>query len=208
MPFGSAGNFNFWIGNYHGGNGEQEPTIEQQQFLATHKAVEINSESMKHFKEFVFNYPSEFLKLTALRVNKYFSVIRPMGFWFYQHGLGQALFILSSALASVFLFVFGLAGAIKAWRAKEEKLMYLLAFLVFTPLIIFATVVETRYRFQVYPLLTICASYFAVEMLNVHGWWRQKLFIVSVIIIFSNGFIDILLSWEKIRDRFGSFLNF
>ncbi|HRY52906.1 MAG TPA: glycosyltransferase family 39 protein [Candidatus Portnoybacteria bacterium] len=208
MPFGSAGNFNFWIGNYHGGNGEQEPTIEQQQFLQTHKAVEINSESMKHFKEFLFAYPAEFLKLTALRVNKYFSIIRPMGFWFYQAGIGQMIFVFCSAIASVFLLVFGLAGAIKAWSAKEKKLNYLLAFLAFTPLIIFATVVETRYRFQIYPLLTICASYFAIEALNVQGWRRQKLFIASAIIIFFNGFIDMLLSWEKIKDRFGSFFNF
>lgn len=208
MPFGSAGNFNFWIGNYHGGNGEQEPTVEQQRFLETHKAVEINPESIKHFKEFIFAYPAEFLKLTLLRINKYFSVIRPMGFWFYQAGLGQALFIFSSALASVFLFVFGLAGALKAWLAKDEKLNYLLAFLAFTPLIIFATVVETRYRFQIYPILAILSGYFATEALNTRGRWRQKIIIASAIIIFSNGLIDMLLSWEKIKDRFGSFFNF
>jgi len=88
MPFGAAGQFNFWIGNYHGGSGEQEPTLEQQQFLQSHKAVEINPESIRQFKNFVLSYPAEFLKLTFLRINKYFSVIRPMGFWFYQHGLG------------------------------------------------------------------------------------------------------------------------
>lgn len=206
MPFGSAGNFNFWIGNYHGGNGEQEPTVEQQQFLATHKAVEINSESMRHFKEFIFAYPGEFLKLTVLRVNKYFSVIRPMGFWFYQEGWGQALFILSSALASIFLFVFGLAGAIKAWLCREEKLRYLLAFLIFTPLIIFATVVETRYRFQIYPFLAILSGYFVISWLAEKSkLWQNRIFLISLVLVLINGLLDFILSLERFKDKISDF---
>jgi len=204
MPFGAAGQFNFWIGNQPGGNGEQEPTLQQQHFLETHKATEINPESMRQFKNFVFNYPAEFIKLTLLRINKYFSVIRPMGFWFYQHGLGQALFIFSSALASVFLFIFGLAGAIKAWRAKEVKLNYLLGFLVFTPLIIFATVVETRYRFQVYPLLAIFAGYFIADF-SKNSWLKSGALKVSLLLVALNGLADLLMSIERFKERINNF---
>ena len=97
MPFGAAGNFNFWIGNYHGANGEQGPTDEQMKFEQTHETKAINGESMKQFKNFLITHPGEFVKLTFLRVNKYFSIIRPMGFWFYQTGWGQFLLLLAGA---------------------------------------------------------------------------------------------------------------
>lgn len=203
MPFGSAGQFNFWIGNQPGGNGEQEPTLEQQHFLDDHKVTEINPESMRQFKDFVFNYPSEFIKLTLLRINKYFSVIRPMGFWFYQTGWSQLLFLFSSAIASVVLFVFGLAGAIKAWRAKKEKLNYLLVFLVFTPLIIFITVVETRYRFQIYPLLSIFAGFYIVDFFKIKR--LDKYFWLAIVILLVNGSVDFILSWDKFRERIMQF---
>ena len=140
-----------------------------------------------------------------LRVNKCFSIIRPMGFWFYQHGLGQALFSFSSALASVFLFIFGLAGVIKAWLAKEKKLNYLLTFTAFTPLIIFVTVVETRYRFQIYPLLVIFSGYFVVGLFSQKRWWRDKIFMLSAAVILSNGLVDLLLNLHRLMQRLGQF---
>lgn len=205
MPFGAAGNFNFWIGNYHGSSGEQEPTQEQQQFTSTHGVREINSESMKQFKSFLRGHPGEFIKLILLRINKYFSVLRPMGFWFYQKGLGQLLFILSSALASVVLFILGTGGAIKAVKSRSEPLYYLLALTVFTPLIIFVTVVETRYRFQIYPLLAIFAGYFAVGLLEQGKWWRQRILWVSLAIFAVDGLIDLFLSLEKVKDKLNLF---
>jgi len=205
MPFGAAGNYNFWIGNWHGGDGEQSPQPFHTAFTATHEIKEINGESMRQFKLFLQEHPAEFLKLTTLRIIKYFSIIRPMGWWFYQTGIGQLLFVLSSALASIFLFIFGLAGAIKAWQAKEEKLNYFLGFLIFTPLIIFATVVETRYRFQVYPLLAILSAYAVSVLSNEKRWWCGKIFLLSVFIVFGNGLIDLFLSSGKLLQRLGQF---
>ena len=200
MPFGAAGNLNFWIGNYHGGNGEQEANQEQINFISTHGLKEVNAESMRQFKNFLYDYPGEFIKLTLLRINKYFSIIRPMGFWFYQTGWGQFLFIISSAFASVFLFVLGLGGFVMAFKSKNEALYYLLAFTVFTPLIIFITVVETRYRFQIYPLLAILAGYFMAS------FRIDKIFWYSFSIIFANGMIDLLSNIDKFKERLGRFL--
>lgn len=206
MPFGAAGNFNFWIGNQPGGNGEQEPTLEQIEFSAKHGVKEINNESMKQFKVFLFSHPLEFIKLTFLRINKYFSVIRPMGFWFYQHGLGQFLFLLSSAAASVFLFVLGLSGILKTIANREKRLYYLLALTIFTPLIIFITVIETRYRFQIYPLLAIFAGYFMVGLpFDRPKWWLEKTLWLAVVLVFSNGIIDLFLSLAKFKERLGLF---
>jgi 4-amino-4-deoxy-L-arabinose transferase-like glycosyltransferase len=206
LPFGVAGNFNLWIGNYHGATGEQEQKPEQYEFVANHEIKEVGDESIRQFKDFLFKYPFEFIKLTILRINKYFSIIRPMGFWFYQKGTGQFLFIFSSALASVFLFVFGIGGAIRSLKHRTQQLNYLLAFTLITPLIIFVSVVETRYRFQIYPLLAIFAAYFFyIYVVRSQKWWADKVLWLSILIISANGFVDLILSIEKFKEKLGSF---
>src|SRR3989344_3564377 len=137
MPFGAGGAYNFWIGNHVGANGEQEPGPELSKFFESNTVLDSYNESMDQFKSFVFNYPREFLKLTLLRMNKYFSILRPMGFWFYSSGWKQALFVLSSAVFSLAVLILSLAGIIRAIKFKEKSLYYLLALAILTPLILF-----------------------------------------------------------------------
>jgi len=206
MPFGAAGAFNFWIGNYHNGNGEQEPTKEQYDFEFSHPVKDLQGESIRQFKIFLRDYPGEFMKLTFLRINKYFSIIRPMGFWFYQKGFGQFLFICSSALASIILFITGFSGLVKSIKSKNKAVYYLTAFLVATPLFVFVTVVETRYRFQIYPILAIFAGFFIVHLIEKRKFWLDKLPWIMVAIFFTNGLIDAILSLGRLKDRLGKFL--
>lgn len=207
MPLGAAGSFNFWIGNYHGGGGEQEPREEHYSFVKNNEVREINQESMKQFKSFLSNYPKEFIKLTFLRINKYFSILRPMGFWFYQIGLDQLLFVTSSALASIFLFIFGFAGLIKAVKQKNVLFNYVAAFTFITPLIIFVTVVETRYRFQIYPFLALFSGYLFFILKEKKGWWKNKELLIAVCLIILNAVVDLSLSWEKFGQKLAPYIK-
>ncbi len=207
MPLGVAGSYNFWIGNHVGATGEQEQPQEAFDFIASHKIRDLSNESLKQAKNFVINHPVEFIKLTFLRTNKYFSVIRPMGFWFYQSGIGQLLFLLSSGLASIILFIFSLGGFIKVIKLKHELLNYLAAFTIATPLILFITVVETRYRFQIYPFLAIFSGYFIILLIKTHKWWLNKTLWFSSLIVFLNSAVDLLLSLEKIKEKLGLFFH-
>lgn len=200
MPVGAAGAWNFWIGNHEGGKGEQEETPEMHEYLEKYGVVELQDESIRQFKNFVFQHSLDFVRLTVWRVNKYFSVARPMGFWFYDSGLSQILFVLSSAAASVVLFALSLYAAIKLWSEKNNTLIkYLFAFTILTPLILFITVVETRYRFQIYPLLSIFAGYGAISLFSQKLWWKNKIFLLSLAFIIFNAMIDLVFSLDRLQ---------
>lgn len=205
MPFGTAGSLNFWIGNHVGANGEQEPNTSINDYIAMNRAVDVQGRSIEQFKSFILSYPGEFTKLTFLRINKYFSILRPMGFWFYASGWRQILFVFCSFVFSFFVFVLGLGGILRSYKLKNIYTNYLIAFTVFTPLILFITVVETRYRFQIYPFLAIFAGYFIGFLeLNRDSWFKNM--IIPFVLIAANGIIDGLLNFNQFKEKiFGHF---
>ncbi|MBI3633259.1 MAG: glycosyltransferase family 39 protein [Candidatus Vogelbacteria bacterium] len=195
MPFGTAGQLNFWIGNHPGSNGEQEAGPVISDFIASHAQTDIQIESMKQFIAFLASSPVEFLKLTLLRINKYFSILRPMGFWFYTSGWRQWLFVLCSAVFSIIVSVLSLSGIIKLLGTLDEKVKYLFLFTFITPLLLFITVIETRYRFQIYPFLAIFAAYFVCTF-----QWGNRIEIKILTGAFSaimvNGLLDGLINFS------------
>ncbi len=200
MPFGAGGAYNFWIGNYSGGGGEQEPSPEAGSFFKNNSVVDSYEESTSQFKSFVLNYPGEFTKLTLLRVNKYFSILRPMGFWFYTSGWRQALFVLGSFIFSLAVFILSFGGILRSYKLNNIYIKYLLAFTIFTPLILFITVVETRYRFQIYPFLAIFAAhYISLFELDKKLWFKNLL--VPSIVILLIGLVDGLLNFNSFKDK-------
>jgi len=113
---------------------------------------------------------------------------------------------MASAFYAFLLFVFSLYGAIKLWTVRDGLLNYIFAFTILTPFILFITVVETRYRFQIYPLLVLFAGYGIYTFLADKLSWKTKAFLLSFILISLNAVIDLSLSIDKLKEKLGLFI--
>lgn len=165
IPTTLIGEYNLWVGNRTDARGGQiaegeNPAIA---FAETHGYAGFQSAARGHFSAFVQEQPEQFVRLTALRTVRLASLIRPMGFWFYQSGTSQAAFVLSSLVAIATLFIAGFSGLLVYTKEHRKEFIYFgtLLFLSIAPLVV--TVVESRYRFPMYPFLALFAGYYAVS---------------------------------------------
>lgn len=208
IPTMANAGYNLWYGNREGGDGEGPHEMpEVAGAIKRYGSIDANNYALTQFENFIKAHPFIYARLTASRIMKYFSFIRPMGFWFYQHGLSQFIFVMSSALASVFLFTFGFAGIftiIKKGR-NNKQLIYLMIFALLTVLSIVPVIIETRYRLPIYPFMAIFSGFFIARFM-VSRREHFKYLIISFSILFLISCINIYLELpkiiEKLRDIF------
>ena len=197
IPTMANAGYNLWVGNREGGTGEggNPPTLPAYQKL--YGMTGANRFFAGRARSFILEHPEQYVAFTAGRFVKYFSVIRPLGFWFYQSGLPQTLQVASSAVASIFLFVFGFAGLWMSWREKNEKIRYISAFVFMTAFPVIMIIISTRYRIPIYPLMGILGSYAVVKFGSDMKRYAPVL-IGSTVFVFVLALIDGLQSIQKV----------
>lgn len=193
--------YNFWVGNHVGGDGEggYAPVGDA---IRTYGVIDANAYALDQFKTFLVAHPFEYARLTLVRTLKYFSPIRPMGFWFYQTGVPQFIFVASSSAWSFVLLCLAFAGLF-AWWMRDRKhalLSYLAVFSILTAASVIPILVETRYRMPSYPFWAIFAGYAAA------GWWRdRKIFtpylMAATMLVAGIGLTDMGLEWQKVQQK-------
>lgn len=206
IPTTLIGEYNLWVGNTLSGAGGQfsEEINPATDFAAQYGYSAFGAEAKRQFKEFVLSHPLVFVKLTFLRIVRYFSLIRPMGFWFYNFGLGKLLFIISSLIGIGILFVSGLAGMFKTLMGESRLFNYLIVFALLAPLAIIFATVESRYRFQIYPFLAIFGAYFLSGFFT-KNFQSIKAFKTAILILGIFTLADIFVFWPIVQERILSF---
>lgn len=203
-----VGSYNLWVGNTLQANGGQisggfNPLTV---YTAAHGFFDLKSRASQEFLAFVVVYPFVFLKLCVFKFIRYFSLIRPMGFWFYQSGVRQALFVAFSALAEGVLFFMGFSGLFFSFREKKP-LHYTLVILALTsPIVLLPAVVESRYRFQVYPFLAIFSGYALMAWYRNWGFIKKNILGVGIF-LFTVSLIDVVQSWYLLLERWHLFIS-
>lgn len=207
IPTTLIGQYNIWLGNLPSASGGQlaggyNPWNE---YVAEKGFIGISDKANQEFKNFIFQNPIDFVKLTLIRGIRYFSLIRPMGFWFYQTGLLQMIFVVSSGFFLALSFVCGISGIFLLMHQKKSVYYYLIAFAITAPLPLLVTVVQSRYRFQLYPFLAIFSGFAIIYWLNNKNWWKERTFLFPIIILLSLSLVDLFMNLDTIIARWKLF---
>ncbi|MDP2696266.1 MAG: glycosyltransferase family 39 protein [bacterium] len=218
-PFNSAGGGLLAVGNHPGASGELEEVKWPDEYNKMSQ-IDFDKAARGDAIDFIKHHPFEFAQITLKRVSVYLSLSRPTGFWFHLDGLAQQLTLATSALHTATLFILGLLGAVlivkrylrknlgqtfkKRWAEfTMAPAFYLLLIAIMMPLSILLIVVETRYRYPLYPFLAILGGYGFVELVtNFRQNWRSLLGVSGLLIV--NTIIDVVRNWSKI---FGRLIN-
>ncbi len=206
LPIMANGGYGLYTGNHVGADGGGGVPPNHQEIIAHYGIIGANNYNMAQFKNFIKEHPFTYIKLTLERIVKYFSFIRPMGFWFYQTGWSQFIFVLSSVLASVFLFTFGFAGIFAVFKKERQNgpLIYLIVFAFLTCASVIPVVIETRYRLPIYPFTAIFAGFFIARMLTFKKeYWRYL--VAAFLILFFSSTLNIVLEYNKIIEKLEQF---
>ena len=202
IPTNLAYGIDLAAGNHSGASGELEPYSRNDEVIAQYGKIAGTRQLTKEAISFIFNNPGEFLKITANRISIYFSFARPTGFWFHLSGISQMATLALSSIYSALLFIFGFLGIwfyLNNKASYGDRALWLLYMAIMMPLTVIFIMVETRYRFLIYPPLSIFAG-IGVSALFGGLISRRNLFIIPALLL-SNTFLDILRNIDRILDR-------
>jgi 4-amino-4-deoxy-L-arabinose transferase-like glycosyltransferase len=215
IPTTLIGEFNLWLGNTLVANGGQisggyNPL---DAFIQLNGASGLKDHAALMFKLFVLEYPGKFIELCIVRFVRYFSLIRPMGFWFYQTGISQGMFVASSAVWIAGVFLTGWSGLVSKIRdelrgrpIRLSLFSYIIMLALTAPLPLFITVVQSRYRFQIYPFLVIFSAFIFVEWHKLgKELFKQKVVIWVLLSFLVITFVDCAGSLGIIAERLSRF---
>lgn len=190
--FSTTAGYDLWIGNNPQANGEMEPSEEIRNYFAEHGFVNIDKKGISEVKRFVIEQPFHFLKLQLIKTSKYFSLIRPTGWWPYLNKIQTALTLIFSGLFGAIGFVFGISGIVRILKEKEFFSRLLVYLTIIGPIAVIPIVVGTRYRYQIYPFLAIFAAYFLIMLFLKNQKKLYKILLIVFIVLALNSVYDLV----------------
>lgn len=200
--------YNLWVGNRVGVDGEGGNPPELFRAMRDYGMIGANYYATEQYNTFIHEHPVLYAGLTTSRTLKYFSFLRPMGFWFYQQGIGQAVFIASSIAWGFALFVSFFGGLSVAWRRERKNAMpwYFVGFLFLTVISVVPILFETRYRFPAYPIFAIFGGLFLGRWTADRKAYANDLWI-GLGVAGTIAFATLALEYQKILARIRLFLD-
>lgn len=194
--FTTAGGYDLWVGNNLQADGEMMPSKEIRAYFEEHGFRDIDNKGISEVKKFIIEHPVQFITLQSIKKSKYFSLIRPTGWWPYLSKLGKSLTLLFSGLFGAIGFIFGISGMWLAFRKKDFFHRMLIYLTVCGPIAVIPIVVGTRYRYQIYPFLAIFAAYFLMNLFLKKQKGLYKIFLAVFIIFAFNSIYDLVINFD------------
>lgn len=163
--------------------------------------IEKDSVKTKTAVTYILHHPFQYIALSVRRFSITLSPIRPSAFWFHLTNREQQATAGVSIIYTFLLFIFAAFGGLLVWNnstIKRETKYYLLAILLalFVPVV--AIIIETRYRFGLYPIFALLATYGLFHF----GKERLRQFMYATSFILLNTGIDIARNLGNILQKF------
>lgn len=162
----TAGSYDLWVGNHPDATGGFDKTREIQEARDSMHSTKLSSLALKNYFRFLAEHPIQFTELQFRKTAIYFSLIRPTGFWSFLKDvpLEKALTLGASGAWTLILFVFGGSGAAYLFLTRHDTLArFFLVFALLQPLAVIPIIVETRYRYPLFPFLAVFGAFFMVK---------------------------------------------
>jgi hypothetical protein len=195
----SAGGSNFWIGNNAQATGEIDPTPEITAYLYSHNSVEAEQHGWEEVKNFIITDPVAFFRLQLVKTMKFFSILRTSAWWWNLSGASRVITFILSAAFSFFLFVFGAQGMWLAFRTHSVIGKLITTWALLIPASVVPFIVETRYRYPMYPFLAILTAWAIWHLWTKRTQARSFLFWGGL--VFTNAAIDAISNAPDMLDH-------
>lgn len=202
IPTRSTFGYALWVGNNTRATGELASYEEIEAYQNEHTILEVDTKGRQEAARFALRHPLLFVRLLFAKMSMYFSVARPTGFWPHLHGGARAFTVLISALFSLALFAFGVSGALTLLNTSHPITRSMLWFAALTPIPHMLTIVETRYRYQIYPLLMIFAGIYIAWLFTARTRALWYPFGLALALVLLNTAVDIAAHSAKFIDGF------
>ena len=202
-----VGGYDLWVGNDIASKGGFEKTDEQLRARYSMSVAQLDAFSKKKYFEFIKTHPLRFIELQIRKAALYFSLARPSGFWVHllAYPMQRFLTLVVSFVWTLALFTLGLCGAYLMLKERRDSVSRLfLVFIVLIPTSVIPIIVETRYRYPLYPLLALSSAYFIFSWKNskrVFATVATILCVVTAYDVFAN-FADISIKVNSVAHIF------
>lgn len=202
-----AGGINLWMGNNESATGESFYTKEMSDYINKRGFVAAEKKGIEEGVKFIASNPTRFIELLFLKTSIYFSLARPAAFWFHLKGIAILITVLVSSGFAFVIFSSGIAGGLKLLKEKKFSANLLIAFAITAPVVVIPLVVETRYRYQIYPFLIIFSGYFLAGIKsNLKEKCFRNMFLIVALILILNSVFDLATHFNQFQKYFDKIL--
>lgn len=208
IPTSAILGYDLWVGNNLNSRypGELTASEEIDRYSAEYGLFATNERGIQEVLKFAQTKPIELIGLQIKKLSIYFSTARPAAFWFHLSGSSRAVTAVFSSLFSFALFVFGLAGLWRYLFRTELVSRMVVLFTLAAPAGVIWIVAETRYRYQIYPMLIVLGALFLYEFLkDKKAHW--KVLVISFVLVTANTTIDVMHNSSRVFDRIEGILR-
>jgi|SRR3989344_1796659 len=199
-----VGAYDIWVGNHLGASGGFEKASDIQVARNSIGSKELDAVSRQKYFEFLTQHPFAFLELQIRKTALYFSLVRPGGFWIglWDYPIQLFFTLMYSFIWTAILFILGIAGALMLFKERRDlKMRFMLTSALLQPISVIPIIVETRYRYSLFPLLALFGAYFLVRRPIIFKY----VFIAGMAILIATAY-DTIFNYADIVGKIDVFL--